>query len=61
MMDVLRENIVSGHVGHAYLIYGEELAAEREAYAFAAALNCLAPVDGEACGNCAHCGLDRIR
>ena len=55
MMDVLRENILSGHVGHAYLIYGEEKAAENEAYAFAAALNCLAPVNGEACGNCSHC------
>lgn len=55
MIDLLCENILSGHVGHAYLLYGEESVAEQEAYDFASALNCLSPVHGEACGHCSHC------
>ena len=55
MIGLLRENILSGHVGHAYLLYGEESIAEQEAYAFASALNCLSPIGGEACGQCRHC------
>lgn len=55
MMDLLRDDFMSGHVGHAYLLYGEEKALEKEGAAFAAALNCLSPKDGEACGTCRHC------
>ena len=55
MMDLLRDDIVSGHVGHAYLIYGDEAALEKEGAAFAQALNCLSPREGEACGTCRHC------
>lgn len=55
MNDLLREDILSGHVGHAYLIYGEEMLGEEQAVAFVAALNCLSPEAGEACGHCRHC------
>lgn len=55
MMDLLRKDIQSGRVGHAYLLYGTESVAEKEGYAFAAALNCLSPQKGEACGVCRHC------
>lgn len=55
MMDILCEDILSGHVGHAYLLYGEEGALEKEARSFAAALNCLSPKGGEACKHCRHC------
>lgn len=55
MIESLRSDIVSGHVGHAYLLFGEESAAEKEGFAFSMALQCLHPREGEACGNCRHC------
>lgn len=55
MIEALRDDIISDHVGHAYLLYGNAAEAEAEAYAFAAALNCLSPEKGEACGECRHC------
>ena len=55
MIEALRSDIVSGHVGHAYLLFGEEAAAEKEGFAFAMALQCLQPQRGEACGRCRHC------
>lgn len=55
MNDLLRGNIIGGHIGHAYLLYGEEQAVEEQAEAFVAALNCLSPREGEACGHCRHC------
>lgn len=55
MNPLLRTEINQGRLGHAYLLYGQQGRAEAEALAFAMALNCLAPVDGEACGHCRHC------
>lgn len=53
MLEILREDIINGSATHAYLIYGS--GAEDEAYAFAAALNCRNPQNGEACGSCRRC------
>lgn len=55
MNSLLKNEVKSANLGHAYLLYGKPEAVEAEAFAFAMALNCLAPVDGEPCGRCSHC------
>lgn len=55
MNDLLNREVKSGHLGHAYLLYGKPDLVEAEAFAFAMAINCLAPQDGAACGHCSHC------
>lgn len=45
-----------GMVHHAYLFHGPDgVGKKTTAYALAAALNCLAPEDGNACGRCSAC------
>ncbi len=54
----LLEAAVRGRPSHAYLIVGPEAVGKRElARAFAAALNCAAPVDARSCGRCQSCRL----
>ncbi|HHY59310.1 MAG TPA: DNA polymerase III subunit delta' [Clostridia bacterium] len=52
----LRRAVAAGQVHHAYLFYGPDGVGKRTtAYALAAALNCLAPQEGNACGRCPAC------
>lgn len=52
----LRRAVAAGQVHHAYLFYGKEGVGKRTtAHALAAALNCLSPQDGNACGRCQAC------
>lgn len=57
MIELLRRELLHGNVGHAYIFLGDPEATEREARAFALALNCLDRQDGMACGQCRHCRL----
>ncbi|HHW07557.1 MAG TPA: DNA polymerase III subunit delta' [Clostridia bacterium] len=52
----LRQAVAAGQVHHAYLFYGQEGVGKRTAaQALAAALNCLSPDGGNACGRCRAC------
>lgn len=52
----LRSAVTKGQVHHAYLFYGPDgVGKKTTAYALAAALNCLAPEKGNACGRCSAC------
>lgn len=55
MHDMFIKTILSGRINHAWLIVGPRQQAEAEAIAFAQALLCLRPVNGQACGECAAC------
>lgn len=52
----LRNAVARGQVHHAYLFHGPDGVGKKStAYALAAALNCLAPEHGNACGGCSAC------
>jgi DNA polymerase-3 subunit delta' len=52
----LRQAVATGQVHHAYLFYGPDGVGKRTtAIALAAALNCPAPQQGDACGQCSSC------
>lgn len=52
----LRQGVALGQVHHAYLFYGPAgVGKKTTAIALAAALNCLNPQEGDACGQCSSC------
>ena len=52
----LRNQIVAGRIGHAYLFCGTRGTGKTSAAkVFAKAVNCLNPVNGNPCGECASC------
>jgi len=53
---MLRRSLESESMGHAYLFRGPAgVGKKRGARTFAALLNCLAPIDGDACSTCVAC------
>ena len=56
IVTVLKNQIETGRVGHAYLFCGPRGTGKTSiAKIFAAAINCETPVNGSACGKCAAC------
>ena len=56
IVTVLKNQIETGRIGHAYLFCGPRGTGKTSiAKIFAASINCLSPVDGSACGKCAAC------
>jgi len=52
----LKRTLSSGRIAHAYLFHGPEGSGKAAAaLAFARALQCERPVDGDTCGRCASC------
>ncbi|MDL2217043.1 DNA polymerase III subunit gamma/tau [Christensenellaceae bacterium OttesenSCG-928-M15] len=53
---ILKNQIQNAHASHAYLFCGSRGTGKTStAKIFARALNCLSPVDGDACGHCEAC------
>ena len=56
IVTVLKNQIESGRIGHAYLFCGPRGTGKTSiAKIFAQAINCQSPVDGSPCGKCATC------
>ena len=56
IVTVLKNQIETGRVGHAYLFCGPRGTGKTSiAKIFAAAINCDTPIDGSPCGKCARC------
>ncbi len=56
IVTVLKNQIATGRVGHAYLFCGPRGTGKTSiAKIFAASINCETPVDGSPCGKCAAC------
>ena len=56
IVTVLKNQIETGRIGHAYLFCGPRGTGKTSiAKIFAASINCQSPVDGSACGNCEAC------
>ena len=56
VVTVLKNQITSGRIGHAYLFCGPRGTGKTSiAKIFAAAINCESPKDGSPCGKCATC------
>lgn len=56
IVTVLKNQIATGRIGHAYLFCGPRGTGKTSiAKIFAAAINCEAPKDGSPCGKCAAC------
>ncbi len=56
IVTVLKNQIQTGRVGHAYLFCGPRGTGKTSiAKIFAAAINCESPVNGSSCGSCATC------
>ena len=56
IVTVLKNQIATGRIGHAYLFCGPRGTGKTSiAKIFAAAINCENPIDGSACGKCAAC------
>ena len=52
----LQNQIMNGHIGHAYLFTGTRGTGKTSvAKIFARAVNCLSPVQGSPCGKCENC------
>ena len=55
---ILKNQILEGHVAHAYLVTGTRGTGQTStAKIFAKALNCDAPIAGEPCGECPSCRI----
>lgn len=53
---ILKNQILTGSIGHAYLFTGARGTGKTSAAKiFAKAVNCLSPIDGSPCGECAVC------
>ena len=56
IVTVLKNQISTGKIGHAYLFCGPRGTGKTSiAKIFAAAINCQSPIDGSACGKCEAC------
>ena len=56
IVTVLKNQIATGRIGHAYLFCGPRGTGKTSiAKIFATAINCENPINGSACGNCASC------
>ena len=56
VVTILKRQIETGKIGHAYLFCGPRGTGKTSiAKIFASAINCLSPVNGSACGRCAAC------
>ena len=56
IVTILKHQIQTGKIGHAYLFCGPRGTGKTSiAKIFASAINCDSPVDGSACGKCATC------
>ncbi|MGN1053586.1 MAG: DNA polymerase III subunit gamma/tau, partial [Candidatus Scatosoma sp.] len=56
VVTILKRQIETGKIGHAYLFCGPRGTGKTSiAKIFASAINCLSPVNGSACGKCAAC------
>ena len=56
IVTVLKNQIATGRVGHAYLFCGPRGTGKTSiAKIFAASINCVSPVDGSPCGKCEAC------
>ena len=56
IVTVLKNQIETGRIGHAYLFCGPRGTGKTSvAKIFAASINCTSPVDGSACGKCEAC------
>ena len=56
IVTVLKNQIETGRVGHAYLFCGPRGTGKTSiAKIFAAAINCYSPIEGSPCGKCARC------
>jgi len=53
--EILAKAVRQGKINHAWLLTGESAATRAQAMAFAQALLCQNPVNGEACGHCPAC------
>ena len=56
IVTILKNQIASGHVAHAYLFAGTRGTGKTStAKILARAVNCLSPKDGDSCGKCEAC------
>lgn len=56
IVQTLQNQIISGRIGHAYLLSGPRGTGKTTvAKIFASAANCASPANGNSCGNCASC------
>ncbi len=56
IVKALKNQVMSGKIGHAYLFCGTRGVGKTScAKIFARAINCLSPIDGSACGKCEAC------
>ncbi len=56
VVETLRNQVISGHIAHAYLFCGTHGTGKTTtARLMARAINCEHPVDGESCGRCSSC------
>ena len=56
IVTILKHQIQTGKIGHAYLFCGPRGTGKTSvAKIFASAINCASPVNGSACGKCPAC------